>query len=62
MHLVNTNYDQPLPPHISFDQATNFMKSVVKGDVNRWQMIKQSVKDMVENVVPHKEGAHKGEE
>jgi pyruvate dehydrogenase (quinone) len=50
-----------LPPHISLDQATNFVKSVAKGDVNRWKMIKQSVKDMVENVMPHKEGAHKGE-
>jgi len=36
----------PLPPHISFDQARNFMRSVVKGDPGRWHMIKQSVKDM----------------
>src|SRR5258706_1506029 len=52
----------PLPPHISLEQATNFMKSVAKGDKDRWRMIKQSVKEMVENVVPHKEHAHRGEE
>jgi len=35
----------PLPPHINFEQAKNFMSAVTKGDPNRWHMIKQSMKD-----------------
>lgn len=37
----------PLPPHISFDQAVAFWKSVFKGDPDKWDMIKRSFKDMV---------------
>lgn len=36
----------PLPPHISFDQAKKFLSSVMKGDPDRWSMIKQSAKQM----------------
>jgi pyruvate dehydrogenase (quinone) len=36
----------PLPPHITFEQAKNFMSSIIKGDPHRWRMIKQSTKDM----------------
>ncbi len=45
----------PLPPHISFKQAKAFMSSMVKGDENTWDMIKQSWKDVIENYLPHKE-------
>jgi len=45
----------PLPPHISFKQAKAFMFSMVKGDENTWDMIKQSWKDVIENFIPHKE-------
>lgn len=36
----------PLPPHISAEQAKNFMAAIFKGDPNRWRMIKQSAKDI----------------
>ena len=36
----------PLPPHISIEQARKYMTSIMKGDPNAWQGIKQSVKDM----------------
>ncbi|HEV8291638.1 MAG TPA: thiamine pyrophosphate-requiring protein [Tepidisphaeraceae bacterium] len=42
----------PLPPHITFDQAVKFWKSVFKGDVSKWDMIRQSFKDMVESYLP----------
>lgn len=45
----------PLPPHISFKQAKNFMFSMAKGDPDTWDMIKQSWKDVIENFIPHKE-------
>jgi pyruvate dehydrogenase (quinone) len=34
----------PLPPHISFKQARNFMSSVAHGDPHRWRMIRQAAK------------------
>ena len=43
----------PLPPHITFEQAVHFWKAVFKGDPNKWDMIKQSFKDMVESYIPH---------
>jgi pyruvate dehydrogenase (quinone) len=42
----------PLPPHITFEQAVHFWKSVLGGDVNAWGMIRQSFKDMVESYIP----------
>lgn len=36
----------PLPPHITFEQAQKYLQAILKGDPNRWQAIKQSVKDM----------------
>lgn len=43
----------PLPPHISFEQAVHFWRALYKGDPNRWDMIRQSFKDMVESYIPH---------
>ena len=37
----------PLPPHIKFDQAKGFVGAVLKGDPNRWHMLKQSMKDVL---------------
>jgi len=41
----------PLPPHITLQQAYNFMSSIVKGDPNRVGMIKQAFKDGVEDYI-----------
>lgn len=43
----------PLPPHITFEQATAFMASVLKGDPDRRGMISQALKGMVDSVKPH---------
>lgn len=43
----------PLPPHITFKQAKAFTSSVLKGDENAWDMIKQTYKDVVESYLPH---------
>jgi pyruvate dehydrogenase (quinone) len=43
----------PLPPHITFEQAVHFWEAIFKGDQSRWSMVKQSMKEMVENYVPH---------
>ncbi|HEX5471369.1 MAG TPA: thiamine pyrophosphate-requiring protein, partial [Lacipirellulaceae bacterium] len=40
-----------LPPHITFKQATNFMKSMIKGDPNRGRMMKGSIQQAWESLV-----------
>ena len=42
----------PLPPHITLTQARHFMGSLA-GDPARGHMLRQSIKDMVESLVPH---------
>lgn len=44
----------PLPPHITLKQAKDFTSSILKGDVNAWDMIKATYKEVVENFLPHK--------
>ncbi len=44
-----------LPPHITFEQAKHFMGSMIKGDPHLGHMIKQTFKDAIETVLPHKE-------
>jgi pyruvate dehydrogenase (quinone) len=43
----------PLPPHISLKQAKDFSSSILKGDTNAWDMIKQTYKEVVDNYLPH---------
>jgi pyruvate dehydrogenase (quinone) len=43
----------PLPPHISLQQAKSFSSALVKGDVDAWEMIKQTYKDVVQSYLPH---------
>ncbi len=39
----------PLPPHINLKQARDFTSSILKGDVNAWDMVRQTYKEVVEN-------------
>src|SRR5579872_249305 len=47
----------PLPPHITLKQAKNFTSSLVKGDVNAWDIIKDTYKEVVANFLPHHDHA-----
>lgn len=38
----------PLPPHISFKQATDFARAIVEGDPDAAGVIRESLRDMVE--------------
>ena len=42
-----------LPPHISFDQAFQFTKTLIKGDPKEGGIIKQSLKEVVDTFLPH---------
>lgn len=44
----------PLPPHITLEQAKAFMSSIIEGDVDSWDMIKQSYKDVISEYFPAK--------
>jgi pyruvate dehydrogenase (quinone) len=43
----------PLPPHISLEQAKHFASSVWEGDAEALGFIRQTVKDVAENYLPH---------
>lgn len=43
-----------LPPHISFEQAKHYTSALLKGDSEEGGIIKQSIKGVVEGILPHK--------
>ncbi len=43
----------PLPPHISINQAKHFMQALLKGDVDRRGIIRQSARDFIQQLMPH---------
>ncbi len=43
-----------LPPHITFEEAKKFTESMAKGDPHLGHIIKQTFKDAIESVLPHK--------
>jgi pyruvate dehydrogenase (quinone) len=52
---VYTDPDVPtLPPHITFQEAKNYSTALLKGDPEEGGIIKESVKSVVETVLPHK--------
>ena len=43
----------PLPPHIGFEQAKNFMLTLQQGDPDEGGLIKGAVSQMLASVLPH---------
>jgi pyruvate dehydrogenase (quinone) len=43
-----------LPPHITFEEAKKFIESMTEGDPHLGHMIKQTFKEAVQSVLPHK--------
>jgi pyruvate dehydrogenase (quinone) len=44
----------PLPPHISFEQAVKFSKTLLKHDPNEAGILRQTWREVVESFIPHK--------
>ena len=42
----------PLPPHISLEQAKNFVASILKGDAQALGFLKQVAKDVAAGYLP----------
>ncbi len=52
---VHTDPSVPmLPPHITFEQMKAFSSAIFKGDVDAWDMIKQSAKEVLDGYFPGK--------
>ena len=50
-----TSGDVPtLPPHITLEQAKNYMSALLKGDPDEVNIIKQSIKGLAKGVLPRK--------
>jgi pyruvate dehydrogenase (quinone) len=50
-----TDPDVPtIPPHISFDMMVKFSKTLLKGDPKEAGIIRQTFKDVMEGILPHK--------
>jgi pyruvate dehydrogenase (quinone) len=44
----------PLPPHVTWDQARSFAKSVLKGDADALGFLKQTLKEAADSILPGK--------
>ena len=42
----------PLPPHISLKQAKAFASTLIKGDPSEWQVIRETAKELVADLLP----------
>jgi pyruvate dehydrogenase (quinone) len=45
----------PIPPHATFEQMKDAAHAMLKGDENRWGVIKEGVKTKVQEFLPHTE-------
>ena len=51
-----TDPDTPtIPPHITLKQAKNFTETILRGDPNEAGIVKQTIKGMVQGLIPHSE-------
>ena len=50
---VHTDPDvPPIPPHATFEQAKDAAQALLKGDENRWGVIKEGLMTKAREVIP----------
>jgi pyruvate dehydrogenase (quinone) len=42
----------PIPPHATWDQIENMTESVLRGDSDRWQVLKEGMKQKAQEILP----------
>ena len=42
----------PIPPHATWDQIEKMAESVVRGDSDRWDVLKEGVRSKVQEMLP----------
>ncbi len=45
----------PIPPHATLDQVKDAGRAILKGDQDRWGIVKEGVKTKVQEFLPHKQ-------
>jgi len=45
----------PIPPHATFEQAKDTVKSMIQGDEDRWGVIKEGLKTKAQEYLPHRD-------
>jgi pyruvate dehydrogenase (quinone) len=45
----------PIPPHATFEQMKDAAEALVKGDSNRWGVIKEGLKTKAQEFLPHRD-------
>jgi pyruvate dehydrogenase (quinone) len=45
----------PIPPHATFEQMKDAAEAMLKGDENRWGIVKEGIKTKVQEFLPHKD-------
>jgi pyruvate dehydrogenase (quinone) len=45
----------PIPPHATLDQMKDAGRAILKGDQDRWGVVKEGVKTKIQEFLPHKE-------
>lgn len=45
----------PMPPHVSVAQAKSYLMAILKGDVDAPGVISHSLRDFVDQMLPHKD-------
>jgi pyruvate dehydrogenase (quinone) len=54
---VHTDPDvPPIPPHATFQQVKNSAESLLKGDADRWGVVKEGIKTKAQELLPHRKG------
>ncbi|GAA0828780.1 thiamine pyrophosphate-requiring protein [Streptosporangium amethystogenes subsp. fukuiense] len=46
----------PIPPHASFEQMKDAAEALLRGDENRWGVIKEGIKTKAQEFLPHRDG------
>jgi pyruvate dehydrogenase (quinone) len=46
----------PIPPHATFEQVKSLASSILKGDEDRWDVVKEGVKQKVQQYLPGTKG------
>lgn len=42
----------PIPPHATWEQLENALQSLVRGDSDRWSVLKEGVRSKMQEVLP----------
>jgi pyruvate dehydrogenase (quinone) len=45
----------PIPPHVTYDQMKDAAEAMLKGDANRWDVIKEGIKVKAQEILPHRD-------